>query len=143
MSQENVDLLRRAYEAFNGRDPDAMLALAHDDVVVESRRKVHLVAHLSERPKPSKPPSWRSRICVAAYAGCYEGVTGEPLSSVPYRQESPGPSCKRSTSRRSKTAGWLTPSFAPRRTAGLRPAFAATVYRSAAVSGEWLSNHWA
>jgi ketosteroid isomerase-like protein len=37
MSQENVDLLRRAYEAFNGRDLDAMLALAHDDVVVESR----------------------------------------------------------------------------------------------------------
>jgi ketosteroid isomerase-like protein len=39
MSQENVDLLRRAYEAFNGRDLDAMLAPAHDDVVVESRRK--------------------------------------------------------------------------------------------------------
>jgi ketosteroid isomerase-like protein len=37
MSQENVELLGRAYEAFNRRDLDTMLALTHDDVVVESR----------------------------------------------------------------------------------------------------------
>jgi ketosteroid isomerase-like protein len=37
MSQENVELVRRALEAFNRRDLDAMLALADEDVVVESR----------------------------------------------------------------------------------------------------------
>ena len=37
MSQENVELAYRALEAFNRRDPDAVLALAHEEVVVESR----------------------------------------------------------------------------------------------------------
>jgi len=37
MSRENVELARRAYDAFNRRDLDAFLALTHDDVVVESR----------------------------------------------------------------------------------------------------------
>jgi ketosteroid isomerase-like protein len=37
MSQQNVELARRAYEAFNRRDLDALLALTHDEVVVESR----------------------------------------------------------------------------------------------------------
>jgi ketosteroid isomerase-like protein len=37
MSQENVELVKAAYEAFNRRDLDTMLALAHDEVVVESR----------------------------------------------------------------------------------------------------------
>lgn len=37
MSQENVDLYRRGIEAFNRRDLDAFLALAHPDVVGISR----------------------------------------------------------------------------------------------------------
>ena len=37
MSQENVQLAYRALEAFNRRDLDAVLALAHEEVVVESR----------------------------------------------------------------------------------------------------------
>ena len=37
MSQENVELARRAFDAFNRRDLDAMLALSHEEVVVESR----------------------------------------------------------------------------------------------------------
>ena len=32
MSQENVELVRRAYDAFNRRDLDALLALCHPDV---------------------------------------------------------------------------------------------------------------
>jgi ketosteroid isomerase-like protein len=32
-----VELLRRAYAAFSRRDLDTILALAHDEVVVESR----------------------------------------------------------------------------------------------------------
>jgi ketosteroid isomerase-like protein len=37
MSRENVELIRRAFEAFNRRDLDTMLALAHEEIVVESR----------------------------------------------------------------------------------------------------------
>jgi ketosteroid isomerase-like protein len=37
MSQENVELARRAYELFNARDWEAFVALMHDDVKVESR----------------------------------------------------------------------------------------------------------
>lgn len=37
MSRENVDLVLRLYEVFNGRDLDAMLALMHDEVVIEPR----------------------------------------------------------------------------------------------------------
>jgi ketosteroid isomerase-like protein len=37
MSQENVKLVRRAFEAFNRRDLDTMLALADEEIVVESR----------------------------------------------------------------------------------------------------------
>jgi ketosteroid isomerase-like protein len=37
MSQENVELYRRGIEAFNRRDLDAFLALAHADVVGVSR----------------------------------------------------------------------------------------------------------
>jgi hypothetical protein len=37
MSQENVALALRAYDAFNRRDWDAMLALVDDEVEVESR----------------------------------------------------------------------------------------------------------
>jgi ketosteroid isomerase-like protein len=37
MSQRNVDLYRRGIEAFNRRDLDAFLALAHPDVVGISR----------------------------------------------------------------------------------------------------------
>jgi len=37
MSQENVELYRRGIEAFNRRDLDAFLALAHPDVVGISR----------------------------------------------------------------------------------------------------------
>jgi ketosteroid isomerase-like protein len=37
MSQENLKLARRAFDAFNRRDLDAMLALSHEDVLVESR----------------------------------------------------------------------------------------------------------
>jgi ketosteroid isomerase-like protein len=37
MSQENVDLTRRAYDAFNRRDIDAFLALVDDNVEVNSR----------------------------------------------------------------------------------------------------------
>jgi ketosteroid isomerase-like protein len=37
MSQDNVELVRRVYEAFNRRDLDTVLALSHDEVVVESR----------------------------------------------------------------------------------------------------------
>ena len=37
MSQENVELVYRAYDAFNRRDWDHFLALAHEEVNVESR----------------------------------------------------------------------------------------------------------
>jgi ketosteroid isomerase-like protein len=37
MSQENVELAYRAYDAFNRRDWDAALALMDDEVEVESR----------------------------------------------------------------------------------------------------------
>ncbi len=37
MSEENVELYRRGIEAFNRRDLDAFLALAHPDVVGISR----------------------------------------------------------------------------------------------------------
>jgi len=37
MSQENVELARRAYDAFNRRDWDAFLALMDREVEVESR----------------------------------------------------------------------------------------------------------
>jgi ketosteroid isomerase-like protein len=37
MSEENVELARRAFEAFNRRDLDTMLALADEEIVVESR----------------------------------------------------------------------------------------------------------
>jgi ketosteroid isomerase-like protein len=37
MSDQNVELARRAYDAFNGRDLDGLLSLTHDEVVVESR----------------------------------------------------------------------------------------------------------
>jgi hypothetical protein len=37
MSQENLELAYRAYDAFNRRDWDAMLALVDDEVVIESR----------------------------------------------------------------------------------------------------------
>jgi len=37
MSQENVDLARHAFDAFNRRDRDAFLALMDDDVEAESR----------------------------------------------------------------------------------------------------------
>jgi ketosteroid isomerase-like protein len=37
MSQENVELVRRAFEAFNRRDLATMLALADEEIVVESR----------------------------------------------------------------------------------------------------------
>jgi ketosteroid isomerase-like protein len=37
MSEENVDLVRRAYDAFNRRRLGAFLALAGDDVEVNSR----------------------------------------------------------------------------------------------------------
>jgi ketosteroid isomerase-like protein len=37
MSQENIELAYRAYDAFNRRDWDAFLALVDDDVEVESR----------------------------------------------------------------------------------------------------------
>ena len=37
MSEENVELVRRAIEAFNGRDWDAFVALADEGIVVESR----------------------------------------------------------------------------------------------------------
>ena len=37
MSHENLELARRAFDAFNRRDLDAMLALSHEEVVVESR----------------------------------------------------------------------------------------------------------
>ena len=37
MSQENVELARRAYDAFNRRDQDAFLALMDDEVEAESR----------------------------------------------------------------------------------------------------------
>ena len=38
MSQENVEAHKRAIEAFNRRDLDTILALAHEQVVVEPRR---------------------------------------------------------------------------------------------------------
>jgi ketosteroid isomerase-like protein len=37
MSRENMDLARRTYDAFNRRDLDALLALTHPEVEVESR----------------------------------------------------------------------------------------------------------
>ena len=37
MSQENVELARRAYDAFNRRDWDAFLGLVDENVEVESR----------------------------------------------------------------------------------------------------------
>ena len=37
MSQENVELARRAYDAFNRRDLDAFLAIADEEVEAESR----------------------------------------------------------------------------------------------------------
>jgi ketosteroid isomerase-like protein len=37
MSEENVELVRRAFEAFNRRDLATMLALADEEIVVESR----------------------------------------------------------------------------------------------------------
>jgi ketosteroid isomerase-like protein len=37
MSQENIEVARRAFAAFNHRDLDTMLALAHEEIVVESR----------------------------------------------------------------------------------------------------------
>jgi ketosteroid isomerase-like protein len=37
MSQENIELARRGYEAFNARDQEAFLALMDEDVVAESR----------------------------------------------------------------------------------------------------------
>jgi ketosteroid isomerase-like protein len=37
MSRENVDTLRRAFDALNRRDMDALLALMDDDVQTESR----------------------------------------------------------------------------------------------------------
>ena len=37
MSQENVDLVLEAYDAFNRRDWDAFLALVDDEVEIESR----------------------------------------------------------------------------------------------------------
>ena len=37
MSQGNVDLARRAYEAFNRRDLEAFLALLDDEVEIDSR----------------------------------------------------------------------------------------------------------
>ena len=37
MSQENVEAYKRAIEAFNRRDLDTILALAHEEVVVEPR----------------------------------------------------------------------------------------------------------
>jgi ketosteroid isomerase-like protein len=37
MARENVELLRRAFQAFNRRDLDTMLALADEEIVVESR----------------------------------------------------------------------------------------------------------
>jgi len=37
MSEENVELVRRAFEAFNKRDLDTMLALSDEEIVVESR----------------------------------------------------------------------------------------------------------
>jgi ketosteroid isomerase-like protein len=38
MSQDNVDLLREAVDAFNGRDLERFLALMHEDVEVGSRQ---------------------------------------------------------------------------------------------------------
>ena len=40
MSQENVELVRRSYEAFNRRDLDAFLSLMDEDVEVVSRINV-------------------------------------------------------------------------------------------------------
>jgi hypothetical protein len=37
MSEANVELTRRAYEAFNGRDWEAFGTMMHPEVVVESR----------------------------------------------------------------------------------------------------------
>jgi hypothetical protein len=37
MSQENVELAHQAYDAFNRRDWDALLALMDDEIEVESR----------------------------------------------------------------------------------------------------------
>ena len=37
MSQENVELLYRAYDAFNGRDLDAFLALMDPEVELTTR----------------------------------------------------------------------------------------------------------
>lgn len=37
MSQENVDLMRESYDAFNRRDWDAFLALVDEEVEIESR----------------------------------------------------------------------------------------------------------
>ena len=37
MSHENVELARRAYDCFNRRDWDAFVALADEEIVVESR----------------------------------------------------------------------------------------------------------
>jgi len=58
MSRENLDLALLMYEVFNRRDLDAMLALMHDEVEIESRpilatdqvarRNVHLVAQLCD-----------------------------------------------------------------------------------------------
>src|SRR5262245_5578637 len=37
MSEENVELVHRAFEAFNKRDLETMLALSDEEIVVESR----------------------------------------------------------------------------------------------------------
>ena len=50
MSRKNLDLTRLMYEVFNRRDIDAMLALMHDEVEIESR--------------------------LVAFEGCYHGHEG-------------------------------------------------------------------
>jgi ketosteroid isomerase-like protein len=58
MSQENVDLAHRAYEAFNRRDWGAFLALMDRDVEVESRSDTPSVVsearHHALRPSVSR-----------------------------------------------------------------------------------------
>ena len=69
MSQENVELVRRVYEAFNRRDWEAAFAETHPDFAMTTQRGIDAGTRRSRQEIQS---------FLQDYAGAFEGSAAEP-----------------------------------------------------------------
>jgi hypothetical protein len=76
MSQEHVELIHRALDAFNRRDLDAVLAMVHGDVAWQEGRLAGCL--LNQSRKPSKPWGCGSSQGSTTPAS---GSTGRPVAA--------------------------------------------------------------